>query len=308
VAVGVSLGVIAALLIAVYLGICAYMALTVTKPERVAFTSFPEQFGLRYESVSFPSRVDQIRLEGWYLLPAPTSASSSAKRPVVVVHGRSSDRQRVTRDHNALPIAAHLVSQGHAVLLFDLRGSGRSGGERFTLGAQEVRDVGGAVDYLDRRGFIADGVSLLSYSMGAATAMLYAPTDPRVRSVVEDSGYGALGDVLEDQVPKLSGLPWFFTPGVVLMGRPLMGVDAYAIRPIESVKQLAARRTPLFIIHGDADQTVPFRHAAQLAGAYASAAAGGTAETYYVAGAKHVGSYEVDPATYLSRVSAFLSR
>src|SRR5215217_7948499 len=122
------------------------MALTLTNPERVPFTRSPEQFGLTYEPVTFPSLVDHLTLDGWYLPPgAAPSAAGAPKRPIILVHGKSSDRQRITRDHNALPIAAHLVKHGHPVLLFDLRGSGRSEGARFTLGAQEVRDVGGAV-------------------------------------------------------------------------------------------------------------------------------------------------------------------
>ncbi|HEU5318278.1 MAG TPA: alpha/beta hydrolase [Chloroflexota bacterium] len=305
----VGVGVIVTALLA-YLALCSYMALTLTKPERVPFTKSPEQYGLAYENVSFPSRIDRLTLDGWYLPPAPAPATDAPtqKRPVVVVHGKASDRQQVTRDHNGVAIAAHLVRQGHPVLLFDLRGSGRSAGVRFTLGAQEVRDVGGAVDFLESRGLTPNGVSLLSFSMGAATSLLYTPTDLRVRSLVEDSAYGALGDVLDDQIPKASGLPRFFTPGVILMARPLIGVDAYSIRPIDAVRQLGQRRTPLMVIHGDADQTVPFRHGQEIAAAYAAASGGPTPETYWVPGAEHVGSYEVDPATYLARITAFLSR
>jgi fermentation-respiration switch protein FrsA (DUF1100 family) len=152
--------------------------------------------------------------------------------------------------------------------------------------------------------------------MGAATSLLYAPGDPRVHAVVEDSAYAALGDVLDDQIPTASGLPTFFTPGVIFMARPLIGVDAYAIRPDESARQLGRLRKPLLIVHGQADQTVPFRHAQQLAAAYETgmkAAPSGTlfnaagVETYYVPGAFHVGSYEVNPDAYLARLTRFLT-
>lgn len=285
-------------LASLYVAISGYMALSLTRPDRRAFTRQPEQYGLRYESVQFPSRVDALTLDGWLLAasdgvpPAP---------PVVVVHGKGSDRQREA-DGRVLEIAADLTRRGHSVLLFDLRGSGRSGGERFTLGAQEVRDVGGAVDFLAARGLATDGVQLLGYSMGAATAVLYAPTDARVKAVVEDSGYADLGDVLDDQVPKASGLPPFFTPGTVFMAWPLMGVNAYAIRPIENMPLLAQRGVPLLVIHGDADTTVPIAHAQRLAAAY-----GPAVQTLFVPGAGHVASYSVEPSTYLARVGAFLA-
>jgi pimeloyl-ACP methyl ester carboxylesterase len=276
------------------------MALTLTRPERQPFRFFPEQYGLAYESVSFPSRVDAIPLDGW-LLGLP-EGGVPRRRPVVAVHGKGVDRTREAHDH-MLEIADHLVRQGHPVLLFDLRGSGRSGGERFTLGAQEVRDVGGAIDFLYGRGLANDGVELLGYSMGAATAMMLAPNEPLVRALVEDSGYAELGDLLDERVPQESGLPPFFTPGMVFMARTLVGMDMYAIRPIDAIPSLAARGTPFLVVHGGADQSVPFSHARRIMAAY-----GPRAETLFLPGAGHVRSYEADPGAYMARLTDFLDR
>jgi pimeloyl-ACP methyl ester carboxylesterase len=283
----------------VYVGLSGYMALKLTQTIRRPFTQAPEQYGLAYEGVTFPSRVDALRLQGWLLAVAPGVA---ARRPIVVVHGRNSDRQGEVQGH-ILGIAAALVGRGHPVLLFDLRSHGRSPGARYTLGAHEVRDVGGAIDLLDRRGMVRDGVNLLGFSMGAAAAMLAAPGDPRVRAIAEDSGYADLHGLLEEQVPKASGLPPFFTPGVVLMARPLLGVDARKIRPMDGLPQLAARGTALLVIHAEADPLVPASHGRRLAAAY-----GPRAETLFVQSTTHVGSHAADPTTYLSRLTAFFER
>jgi uncharacterized protein len=282
---------------AVYSILSGYMALTLTLPSRLPFERSPDEYGLAFEAVTFPSRVDSITLDGW-LLPV----AGSTRRPVVMVHGKGSDRQREVDGH-ALEIARALVQDGHPVLMFDLRGSGLSGGDRFTLGAKEVRDVGGAVDFLESRGLAAQGVDLLGYSMGAATSMLVAASEPKVSAVAEDSGYADLGGVLEDQVPKVSGLPSFFTPGVILAARVLVGVDAYSIRPIDGMQALAARGVPLLVIHGEADGTVPVSHGRRLVTAY-----GPKAESYFVPGAEHVGSYAANPSAYLARLTAFLDR
>ena len=288
-----------------YVAVSGLVVLAVTRPERVPFTHFPEQYGLSYEPVRFPSRVDAIQLDGWLLAPAAAGGTTRPPAvPVVMVHGKGADRQRELGGR-FLEVAAHLVRQGHPVLLFDLRGFGRSGGTRYTLGAQEVRDVGGVVDFLDRRGLTANGVVLLGYSMGTAPSLLVAAGEPRVRAVIVDSPYAELGDILDVQVPKASGLPPFFTPGIVLMAWPLMGVNAYAIRPIDGIPALAARGAPLLVIHGDADDWVPIAHGRRLAAAYDQAGRG-RAETYFVPGATHVGSYQADPAAYLARVTAFL--
>src|SRR5712691_6249008 len=67
---GAGAGVALGLMALAYGVICGYMALAITKPERQPFRVFPEQYGLAYESVQFPSRVDAIPLDGWLLLPA----------------------------------------------------------------------------------------------------------------------------------------------------------------------------------------------------------------------------------------------
>lgn len=297
--VAVAVVALAVLLAVAYAAICGYMALTLTRPERRPFTHEPEQYGLRYQTVQFPSRVDRLPLSGWLLDPA---AGVPAERPVVMVHGKGADRESEA-DGKALDIAADLTRHGHFVLMFDLRGSGRSGGEHFTLGAQEVRDVGGAVDFLAGRGLAGRGVDLLGFSMGAATSLLYAPTDSHVRAVAEDSGYADLGAILNDQVPKASGLPSFFTPGVVLMARPLIGIDAYTIRPIDDVPSLARRGVALLVIQGDRDATVPISNGYRIAAAY-----GPRVQTLFVHGAAHVGSYSADPHTYLTRLDGFFTQ
>lgn len=282
-----------------YAAACGFVALAMTRPRRVPFERSPDQYGLEFESVGFPSRIDRIPLDGW-LLPAPPEAPS--RRPIVMVHGMGSDRQQEAGGR-ALEIAAALVRNGHPVLMFDLRGSGRSGGDRFTLGAQEVRDVGGALDFLAGRGLCPKGVNLLGYSMGAATALLLTAIEPRVRAVAEDSGYAYLNGVLDHQLPKMSRLPRFFTPGVVFAARSLLGVDAYSIRPVEAVAGLGARAVPLLVIHGEADTVVPVDHGRLLATAY-----GPAVDTLFVPGAEHVVSYAADPAAYLAQLTAFFDR
>lgn len=69
----------------VYEAICGFMAFTLTQPERQPFRFFPEQYGLTYATVQFPSRVDATPLDGWLLLP---SAGGRQRRPVIVVHGK----------------------------------------------------------------------------------------------------------------------------------------------------------------------------------------------------------------------------
>jgi pimeloyl-ACP methyl ester carboxylesterase len=290
---------LAGLAVVLYAIVCGYMALLLTRPTRTPFIHFPAQFGLESESVEFTSRGDGIALRGWLL---PAAGGPSQRRPVIMVHGKGTDRQAGPGDGN-LAIAAPLVRAGYTVLVFDLRGSGESGGERFTLGAQEVRDVEGALDYLRQRGLASDGVSLVGFSMGGATALLTALDEPAVRAVAEDSAYADLGDLIEVEVPKASGLPRFFTPGMALAARALIGVDLYAIRPVDGMPRLAAAGVPVLFVHGEADTYVPLVNARRLAASY-----GPRAETMFVPGAGHVESHLKSPVAYDATQLAFLER
>jgi len=146
-------------------------------------------------------------------------------------------------------------------------------------------------------------VSLVGFSMGGATALLTAIDEPAVRAVAEDSGYADLGDLIEVEAPKASGLPPFFTPGMALAVRALIGVDLYAIRPVDGMPHLAAAGVPVLFVHGETDTYVPLVNARRLATSY-----GPRAETLFVPGAGHVESHLKSPATYDAALLAFLAR
>jgi pimeloyl-ACP methyl ester carboxylesterase len=293
---------------------CGYMAHVLTLPVRQPIDRTPAAYGLAYEAVTFTSYGEALRLHGWWVPPVPprdapsTTASdrgptgaTSSRRPIVLVHGRGGDRQHEL-EGRYLELVAALATMGHPVLVFDLRGYGTSEGVRYSLGGREILDVRGAIDSLTARGLAPRGVHLLGHSMGAASALLAAAADPRVMSVAEDSSYAELGEVLEAQVPRLSGLPGWFTPGTLLFTRAFTGVNGYAIRPVEGVPALARRGCGLLVIHGSADEWVPQDHGRRLAAAY-----GPTAETHYVTGAGHVLSYRTDPPAYLDRLRHFFA-
>src|SRR5689334_24147931 len=169
-------------LLVLYLALSGYVASSLTRTARRQFQHFPEQYGLSAQSVRFPSRTDGLTLDGWLLAAGDTL---SPRRPVVVVHGQDQDRESEIGGQ-VLEVAAALARAGRPVLVFDSRGYGRSDGDRFTLGAKETGDLRGAIDELQRHGLTGNGVDLLGYSMGGATALLLAPSEPRVRAVVED--------------------------------------------------------------------------------------------------------------------------
>lgn len=85
---------------------------------------------------------------------------------VVVAHGFTGNQQLP----DLLDVAAHIWAAGYAVLTFDARGHGRSGG-RCTMGQEEPLDIAAAVRAARRRG---TRVAVVGASMGALAALRYA--------------------------------------------------------------------------------------------------------------------------------------
>ncbi|MBX3064149.1 MAG: alpha/beta fold hydrolase, partial [Anaerolineae bacterium] len=120
----------------------------------------PTNYNISYQDISFLSR-DGIRLRGWWL---PT-ASDHALGTIILCAGQDGSMEGDTVQVVALHHA------GFNVLMFDWRGHGRSDGDMVTMGALEVNDLLGALDYLDEQRGI-NRVGVLGFSMGGAVALM----------------------------------------------------------------------------------------------------------------------------------------
>jgi pimeloyl-ACP methyl ester carboxylesterase len=291
------LSMLLALLLFGYFGISAYIASQLTLTVRRGLSANPAADGLQVEDIAFRSARDDVTLRGW-LLKAPADQG----RVVVMVHGYNGARDDV--NNGMYPVARSLVERNISVIMFDLRGCGQSEGERFSLGWFEQDDVRGALRFAQERGF--QHIGLHGYSMGAASGLLAAAAEPAVQAMVEDSGYADLMDVLDQEVPRRSGLPPIFTPGIVLMSRLMYGIHAAEVKPAEAAARFAPR--PLLVIHGDADELIPVASAGRI---WHARYGEGTPDpaTYYIApGAGHTQAYKSDNAAYLALIGNFFEQ
>ena len=287
--VGLSVGIVVAAV--GYAGVSMVVADRLTRPYRRPLASSPDVFHLPYDNVTFASTEDGTVLHGWFL---PVAGSD---RVVVIVHGRSSSR---TGDNGELVAhAAALVEDGYNVLLFDFRAHGLSDGTRYTLGADEQGDLLGAVAYLEGRGFAPDRVGFWAHSMGAATVLLAAAASPDVHTIVADSSFARLEDLLARELPRESGLPGFFNPAILFFGRELFGLDTRTLNPVDAVAGLPPRS--LFIVHAEADRLIPVDHARRIA----AAAGPAVYDLWIFPGSNHDRVSAAAPEQYRSRVLAF---
>jgi pimeloyl-ACP methyl ester carboxylesterase len=246
------------------------------------------------EDVTFQSRVDHLQLRGWLAHSAARSG-----RSVILVHGR--DSNRVAKDLGAVPLARDLLANGYDVLLFDLRASGESAGDRFTLGADEPRDVLGAYDFMRGHGYVPARMGIIGWSEGAVTVLEAAPQLNDVAALVADSAFAELRPVLDVQIAKNDPLPRIFDWGSITAAHILFGFDP-DLRPVDAVRALPNRAFLFF--HGASDETVPPANAAELR----SASANPQSKVVIIQRAGHALGYKTAPDVYLATLHQFLDQ
>lgn len=225
----------------------------------------PEEVGLTYETVSFPSRDKDISISGWYITD-PRFDVPDSKRAIVLVHGRSSNKKAMVR------YAPFFVSRGYSVLIIDLRGHGESSPAFTTFGDHDRNDVMGAVDWLLENGFGADDtIGFMGLSMGATTAYLGAmdlndEKEGTVDFIIFDSGIPDVPASIVFNSKKAVGpaVP-ILLPGALVMARIRSGADFEDGNPMAHTEDLDI--PVLFIIHTE-DDMIPYEEQLMLYEAY----------------------------------------
>jgi pimeloyl-ACP methyl ester carboxylesterase len=278
-------GLLATVLLTFWLGASLVAERVTLHPGHRGIGPTPAQLGHAYQDVAFRDHAG-LTLRGWWI-------PGSRHETVVMVHGWTSSRRE------PMGKAGYLLDAGYNVLVFDLRGHGRSDGDYTTLGLMEPDDVAAAVAFARSR----DGgpIALLGYSMGGALAVETGARDADVSAVIEDSGYGNLDNVFRAGFQRVAGLPSMpFGLPLVAMGQADLRMRIGDVRPVADAAHL---RKPLLAIVGTADTVVPPSEGFDI-----FRAAPGPKQLLVVPGAGHVDGYRVDRARYEQTVLGFLAR
>lgn len=218
-----------------------------------------------------------------------------SRATIVLSHGYGGTQDEM------LPVASTLHRHGFNVLTYDLRGCGASGGE-VTFGAREQTDLRSVVDYAVARPDVdAARIGALGFSMGAATTVMAAAGDPRIKAVVDDSGWAHVEHWLRPRIEDVALRPRDpFTPLSLKLVELRTGEDLDELEPAARIGRLSPR--PVLLIHGAQDAVVPAGDAAQN-----FAAAREPKELWRVAGATHGDTVKPDGATASNRVAEFFT-
>ena len=228
----------------------------------------PEDYKLAYEEILLePAGGGTVH--GWYFPAAEENA------PVLVVfHGNAGNIS------HRLFWLAPFVQHGCGALLFDYRGYGNSRGRPSEKGFQQEATT--LWDYLvESRGLAARRLVLFGRSLGSAPAAYLAAERP-VGGLILEGAFGCGAD----------------------MARQIFGflpMHLFSKNRWEIAGALARVRVPTLIIHGTADEVVPFELGERLAETKGPS----SLEWWPVAGGGHMDLHQSLGAGYYDRIEKF---
>lgn len=246
-------------------------------------------FDLPAEEVAFASR-DGTRLAGWFIPaggPAPTPA-------IVLSHGWARSRAEL------LPHADFLHHAGFAVLVFDYRHRGKSGGDAITMGLLEQDDLLGALDYLAGRPEVDNArIGAFGMSMGGVITIRVAARDQRVRAVVAECPYASHEVIMTRALRHYYRLPSFPVAGLAKwMLERRLGASLDGAQAINAVQAVSPR--PIFIIACERDVVIGHEETERL-----FQAAGEPKQFWLIPGADHSRGWQAAHDEYERRVLGF---
>jgi uncharacterized protein len=187
----------------------------------------PSRVGLSFRDVVFEAD-DGVRLHGW-LVPGRVDTV------LLWCHGNAGNIS-----HRLENIRLFADELGVGVFIFDYRGYGRSEGAPTEAGL--IADAHAARGALLREGTPSHRIVYFGRSLGAAVAINLALEHPPVALVLESP----------------------FSSVAAMANRTLPGAGYLMRTQWDSLAKIPQVRAPLLILHGDADEVVPFAHGREL--------------------------------------------
>ena len=197
------------------------------------------------------------------LIEPQISHRPTEEMPIVLyLHGNCSSRMEGMR------MTEELLKRDINLFLIDFPGCGLSGGEYISLGFHEKDDVGIIIDFIETIPGVGN-IGIWGRSMGAATTMLYAHKDPRIKAICVDSPFADFKRLAKEITLSYANLPNFILETLLNFLRNTIkkknGMDIDLLKPIEAAKKTFQ---PAMFIHANNDELIGKKHSTDLFDVY----------------------------------------
>ena len=184
--------------------------------------------------------------------------------PVVIyLHGNASCRME------GIKYSPELLKRGINIFVFDFEGCGQSEGDYISLGWYEKDDVRTVIDFLEKLPGVGN-IGLWGRSMGAATTMLYAYSDKRVKAICMDSPFAEFKVLAKELVNQYVKLPDFIIEGTMsLIKNTVKEKNNLDIDKLQPLIYANKTKVPAFFVHAMNDELINLDQTTRLYEAYA---------------------------------------
>ena len=179
--------------------------------------------------------------------------------PVIIfLHGNAGSRT------DCLKYLRGILENDINLFSFDFAGCGLSEGEYISLGYHEKEDLKIIVNFVSNLPHVSS-IGLWGHSMGAATAIMYAAEDERIKCLCADSSFCDFNVLAKELVDKNIKIPNFIYSVAISFVRKTIikknGLDIYKLKPINEVKKI---KVPIMFVHGVKDVLIDMQHSVKL--------------------------------------------
>ena len=183
--------------------------------------------------------------------------------PVILyLHGNCSSRLE------GISLQKEILKREINLFVVDFPGCGLSEGEYISLGYHESHDVKILVDFISKLPGVGN-IGIWGRSMGAATTMIYAHKDKRVKAICLDSPFADFNLLAKDLVLTKITIPKFLIDGALKIVRMIVkkknGLDIDKLKPIDAAPKTTQ---PVLFIHANEDELINNKHSEMLLKAY----------------------------------------
>jgi len=215
-----------------------------------------------FQNVSFQSRGQNYQVSA-FSMAVPSNPANAMW--LILAHGWKASRHAP----GELERANDFRALGYNILSIDLSGGAgdTKGTGRVELGAQERYDVLGAFDYLLAQGVPAGHIGVVGTSLGAATSLLAAGLEPRIKAIWADSPYADPYQEIREQTAQY-GFAEFFFPGSMFWSWVLVGRRIWESRAIDQASAFADAKQVIQLAHCSNDTFIFVHHSQDLLAAY----------------------------------------
>jgi len=276
--------------------ISAYIAWNILHPEKEAIKPFSSNIVPDYSNISISVGNNDITLSGWFF------KKLDSDRTVILAHDYG--KNRLQFEESTMNIVKGFLNNGYNVLTFDFRNSGKSGGSLTSMGVLEKDDLIAVINYTTKY-HNSKHIVLMGFCTGATASILAGSKAENVDAIILDSPFADFDDYINYRAEKWHLPLKLFRYTIPKAVKILGNINTDEVSPMGAIINLSPR--PVLFIHGKDDSSIPASNSMELYALYSKTNSNNT-ELWEVEGAGHLGSYNKNPETYMSRVLKFLDK